>query len=66
LKSNKRATESQSRIDTESQSPNNGGISPSDREQLLLDDIRVELERLADALERLNELLDEIINGVNR
>jgi hypothetical protein len=35
------------------------GIDPNDREQLLLDDLRVEVARLADAVERRNELLEE-------
>jgi hypothetical protein len=41
---------------------NSTGIDPDDREQLLLDDLREEVERLADAVERQNELLgnDEV------
>lgn len=38
---------------------NSFGINPDDREQLLLDNLRVEVARLADAVERQNELLDE-------
>ena len=33
-------------------------LRPNDRQQILLDDLRVEIERLADAVERQNELLD--------
>jgi len=39
---------------------NGTGINPDDREQMLLDDLRVEVARLADAVERRNELLEEI------
>lgn len=35
-----------------------GGINSSDREQILLDDLRHEVKRLADAVERQNELLE--------
>jgi len=35
------------------------GISHDDRQQILLDDLRVELSRLAEAVERQNELLAE-------
>jgi len=35
------------------------GVSPDDREQILLDDLRVEIARLADAVERQNELLEQ-------
>ena len=35
------------------------GIDSDDREQILLDDLRYEVERLADAIERQNELLAE-------
>ena len=34
-------------------------VARDDREQILLDDLRVEIARLADAVERQNELLDE-------
>ena len=33
------------------------GITADEREQMLLDDLRVEVKRLADAVERQNELL---------
>lgn len=32
-------------------------VSQGDRQQILLDDLRVEIARLADAVERQNELL---------
>jgi hypothetical protein len=32
-------------------------VSHEDRQQILLDDLRVEIARLADAVERQNELL---------
>jgi hypothetical protein len=35
------------------------GIDPDDREQLLLDDLRVEVKHLREAIERQNELLAE-------
>lgn len=44
---------------------NSTGINPDDREQLLLDELRVEVARLADAVERQNELLDETGSEVN-
>lgn len=34
-------------------------LRPNDRQQILLDDLRVEIERLADAIERQNELLEQ-------
>jgi len=33
------------------------GVTNDDRQQILLDDLRVEISRLADAVERQNELL---------
>ena len=39
---------------------NSYGINPDDREQLLLDDLRVEVKRLREAIERRNELLARI------
>jgi len=41
---------------------NRTGIGPEDREELLLDDLRHEVSRLADAIERQNELLNESIS----
>lgn len=35
------------------------GVSPEEREQILLDDLRAEIARLADAVEQQNELLAE-------
>lgn len=40
----------------------NDGIDPDDREQILLDDLRVEIRRLADAVERQNELLESALD----
>lgn len=39
------------------QQANSYGIDQQDRQQILLDDLRVEVSRLADAVERQNELL---------
>ena len=39
------------------QQSNSFGVSQDKREQILLDDLRVEIKRLADAVERQNELL---------
>jgi len=39
---------------------NTHGINPDDREQLLLDDLRVEVKHLREAIERQNELLAQI------
>jgi hypothetical protein len=41
-------------------SANTYGIDPDDREQLLLDDLRVEVKHLREAIERQNELLAQI------
>jgi hypothetical protein len=41
-------------------STNSYGINPDDREQLLLDDLRVEVKHLREAIERQNELLAQI------
>lgn len=38
-------------------SANTYGIDPDDREQVLLDDLRVEVKQLREAIERRNELL---------
>ena len=35
------------------------GVDPEEREELLLDDLQHEVSRLADAVERQNELLNE-------
>lgn len=35
-------------------------ISPDERQQALLDDLRVETRRLADAIERQNTLLEQL------
>jgi len=35
-------------------------ITPDERRQALLDDLRVETRRLADAIERQNELLEQL------
>ena len=42
------------------------GIDPDERELILLDDLRHEVERLADAVERQNELLEARSDGVAR
>jgi len=36
------------------------GVSAGERDQILLDDLRVETRRLADAIERQNELLEQL------
>jgi len=38
---------------------NSMAVSSGDRQQILLDDLRVEIARLAEAVERQNELLAE-------
>lgn len=45
------------RYDSTVEQAHSFGVTPEDREQMLLDDLRVEIERLADAVERQNELL---------
>jgi hypothetical protein len=45
---------------------NSPGINPDDREQILLDDLRVEISRLADELERRNDLLEARTSEANR
>lgn len=42
---------------TANRSTTTHGVSHEDRQQILLDDLRVEIARLADAVERQNELL---------
>ena len=49
---------------THSQTRQNDGIDPDERELILLDDLRHEVERLADAVERQNELLEARSDGV--
>ena len=46
------------RYDPDAQA-NSAGINSGDRQQMLLDDLRVEVARLADAVERQNELLED-------
>lgn len=41
------------------------GVPPGERDQILLDDLRVETRRLADAIERQNELLERITNDLD-
>jgi hypothetical protein len=57
----------ETRYDSTGQQSNSFGVSQDEREQILLDDLRVEIERLADAVERQNELLAddarEVKNG---
>jgi hypothetical protein len=43
--------------DTTRQQANSYGVTAKEREQILLDDLRGEIKRLADAVERQNELL---------
>jgi hypothetical protein len=45
--------------DSARQQANSYGIDQRDRQQVLLDDLRVEIARLADAVEQQNELLAE-------
>jgi len=45
------------RYDNTSAETNSFGVGQQDRQQMLLDDLRVEVARLADAVERQNELL---------
>jgi hypothetical protein len=42
----------------------NDGIDPDERELILLDDLRHEVKRLADAVERQNDLLEARSDGV--
>jgi hypothetical protein len=42
------------------------GVTHEDRQQILLDDLRVEIARLADAVERQNELLADDGQEVKR
>jgi hypothetical protein len=44
--------------DTRTRDDTHRGIDPGDRQQILLDDLRVEITRLADAVERQNELIE--------
>lgn len=45
------------RYDSTVEQTHSFGVTPEDRQQMQLDDLRVEIERLADAVERQNELL---------
>lgn len=45
------------RYDPDAQA-NSTGVNSGDRQQMLLDDLRVEIARLADAVEHQNELLE--------
>ena len=51
---------------TQTQTRKTDGIDPDERELILLDDLRHEVERLADAVERQNELLEARSDGVAR
>ena len=42
-------------------SANTYGIDPDDREHLLLGDLRVEQKRTREAIERQNDLLEELL-----
>jgi hypothetical protein len=41
---------------------NDVAVPAGDRDELLLDDLRVEMRRLADAVERQNELLQQVLD----
>jgi hypothetical protein len=45
------------RYDSTAEETHSFAITPEQREQMLLDDLRAEIARLADAVERQNELL---------
>jgi len=47
------------RYDSTRPQANSFGVDQQDRQQILLDDLRVEIARLAEAVERQNELLAE-------
>jgi hypothetical protein len=47
----------EARYDSTVEQTHSSGVAPEEREQMLLDDLRVEIARLADAVERQNELL---------
>jgi len=46
------------RYDSTVEQAHSFGVTPENREQILLDDLRHEVSRLADAVERQNELLE--------
>jgi len=48
----------ESRTQAHTDTRHSTGIDPDERELILLDDLRHEVERLADAVERQNELLE--------
>lgn len=48
----------ESRTQAHADTRHSTGIDPDERELILLDDLRHEVERLADAVERQNELLE--------
>jgi hypothetical protein len=45
--------------------PNAYGIDPDDREQLLLDDLWIEQKRTREAVERRNDLLEELLARID-
>lgn len=49
----------QAQYDTVEQT-HSSGVTRSEREQMLLDDLQAEIERLADAVERQNQLLEAL------
>ena len=56
----------ESRTQAHTDTRHSTGIDPDERELILLDDLRHEVERLADAVERQNELLEARSDGVAR
>lgn len=55
----------QEQYDTVEQT-HSSGVNSGDRQQMLLDDLHAEIERLADAVERQNELLEDSGHEVER
>lgn len=49
---------------TANRSTTTSGVTRQERHQILLDDLRVEVKRIADAVERQNDLLEARSDGV--
>ena len=54
-------TDTHSDTDGAQHSPNTFGINPDDREQVLLDEIRVEQKRTREEMQRQNHLLEQLL-----
>lgn len=55
-------SDSRPQTDSSTTTSTAASVASNDRQQVLLDDLRVQVERLADVVERQNELLEAVVD----